>query len=67
MTITDDFARRFAQSWYQAWNAHDLDAIMAHYSPAIEHSSPFIKRYNDSDEMSIRGIDAVRDYWFTSG
>lgn len=63
MRITEDFARRFAQSWYAAWNAHDVDAIMAHYSAKIEHSSPFIKRYNNSDDASIVGSAGVKDYF----
>lgn len=44
--LTSKLASDFAQSWYEAWNAHDLDAIMAHYAPSIEHSSPFIARYH---------------------
>ena len=56
-------ARAFAASWYAAWNAHDLDAIMAHYAPTIEHSSPFIKRYNGTDDTSLRGSAAVREYF----
>lgn len=63
MRVNDAFARSFAQSWYAAWNAHDVDAIMAHYAPTIEHSSPFIKRYNNSDDASIRGVAGVRDYF----
>lgn len=63
MPITEQTAREFAASWYRAWNAHDVDAIMAHYTPEIEHSSPFIKRYNDSDDSALRGIPAVRDYF----
>lgn len=61
--ITRDQAGSFAASWYAAWNNHDLDAIMSHYAPQIEHSSPFIKRYNGSDDPSLRGIAAVRDYF----
>lgn len=60
---TPETARAFADRWYAAWNARDIDAIMACYEPAIEHSSPFIKRYNDSDDAWIKGIDAVRDYF----
>lgn len=63
MTTTESQARAFAASWYAAWNAHDIDAIMSHYAPNIEHSSPFIKRYNNSDDLSLKGIDAVRDYF----
>ena len=36
---------------------------MAHYAPTIEHSSPFIKRYNNSDDTSIKGIEGVKDYF----
>ncbi len=61
--LTPEDCRRFAEFWYAAWNAHDLDGIMSHYDPAIEHSSPFIKRYNNSDDVALRGIAAVRDYF----
>jgi len=61
--LTPESARSFADSWYHAWNAHALDAIMHHYAPTIEHSSPFIKRYNGTDDRSIRGIAPVRDYF----
>ncbi len=61
--LTPALAHAFAASWYAAWNAHDLDAIMACYDDAIEHSSPFIKRYNGTDDVAIRGIAGVRDYF----
>ena len=60
---TPETAAAFAQRWYAAWNARDIDAIMACYEPTIEHSSPFIKRYNGTDDTSLRGIVAVRDYF----
>src|SRR5205085_4449272 len=61
--LTPEQAQAFAASWYIAWNAHDLDAIMSHYDAVIEHSSPFIKRYNGTDDVSIKGVDAVREYF----
>jgi hypothetical protein len=61
--VSENRARAFAASWYAAWNAHDLDRIMAHYAPVIEHSSPFIKKYNGTDDASLRGAAAVRDYF----
>jgi hypothetical protein len=63
MPVTEAQAHSCAASWYAAWNAHDLDAIMSHYDGGIEHSSPFIKRYNGVDDTSIRGIAGVRDYF----
>mgnify|MGYP000266773893 CR=1 FL=1 len=61
--ITPEQSAEFAASWYAAWNAHDLDAIMSHYAPEIQHSSPFIKRYNGTDDLALSGIAAVRDYF----
>ena len=63
MRVDEVKAREFAASWYAAWNAHDIDRIMSHYAAGIEHSSPFIKRYNGTDDTSLKGIEAVRDYF----
>lgn len=63
MALTPTESQSFADSWYAAWNAHDIDAIMAHYDDAIQHSSPFIKRYNNSDDLALVGKPAVRDYF----
>lgn len=63
-----DSARAFAARWYAAWNAGDLDAIMACYHGTIEHTSPFVARFNagvpgGSTDGTLRGIDAVRAYF----
>ena len=63
MPLTPADTKAFADRWYAAWNAHDLDAIMACYEPTIRHSSPFIKRYNGTDDTFLDGIAAVRDYF----
>ncbi len=63
MPLTPLDAAAFAASWYTAWNHHSLDAIMDHYAPEIRHSSPFIKKYNGTDEPELIGIAAVRDYF----
>lgn len=61
--LTPEKAAAFAASWYAAWNAHDLAAIMSHYTDAIQHSSPFIKRYNGTDDVALVGKAAVEDYF----
>jgi hypothetical protein len=67
MTLTTAHAQAFADRWFRAWNAHSLDLILACYDPSIEHSSPFIKRYNDAvgrgDEPSVRGLKDLGDYF----
>lgn len=63
MPLTPSSTHTFATSWYAAWNAHNLNAIMSHYAPTIRHSSPFIKRYNGTDDLALEGLAAVRDYF----
>src|ERR1041385_3834080 len=62
--MDESFARTFASSWFAAWNAHDLDAMMAHYADGIVHSSPFIARYTgDPASRPLAGKAAVRAYF----
>lgn len=61
--MTPEAAKRFAERWYAAWNAHDLDGILACYAEGIEHSSPFIARYDKTQEAWVRGKEALRAYF----
>ena len=62
--LSPDAAKSFAASWTSAWNRHDLEAIMAHYAETIEHSSPFIARYNDDPTCApLRGKPNVAAYF----
>lgn len=62
--MDEAFARNFAASWFAAWNAHDLDAMMAHYADGIQHSSPFIARYNNDPTCApLQGKAVVRAYF----
>jgi ketosteroid isomerase-like protein len=53
-----DFARRY----YDAWNARDLDAILALYSEDIEFSSPYIAALGFSADGVIHGKPMLRAY-----
>jgi hypothetical protein len=73
--LTPQDAQRFASRWFSAWNAQNLDAIMACYAEGIEHSSPFIARFNAGiagaesgvqdgpSRGTLRGKPAVRAYF----
>ena len=56
-------AQRFAEEWYAAWNAHDLDAILDHYADDIEMSSPLVPALTGDDDSTIVGKDALRSYF----
>jgi ketosteroid isomerase-like protein len=61
--ITGDFARRFAEEWIAAWNAHDLNQILAHYADDFEMSSPFIAKVMGVPHGTLKGREAVGSYW----
>ncbi|MEI8247817.1 MAG: hypothetical protein WCI51_18415 [Lentisphaerota bacterium] len=37
-------ALEFATEWIAAWNSHDLNRVLSHYSEDFETSSPFIAK-----------------------
>ena len=57
------FAQRFAHDWVAAWNAHDLDAILAHYAEDFEMASPVIVHMQVNASGVLTGKSAVRAYW----
>ena len=52
-----------AQEWLAAWNAHDLEQILAHYSEDVELISPFVAKLTGKSEGVVRGKAALRDYF----
>lgn len=61
--IDASFAHRFAKKWVEAWNAHDLDRILAHYADDFEMASPFIVERMHEPSGRLGGKEAVRRYW----
>lgn len=57
------FARQFAADWIAAWNSHDLDRILSHYSDDFEMSSPLIVHAASEPSGKLRGKRAVGAYW----
>jgi ketosteroid isomerase-like protein len=56
-------AQKFAEAWVKAWNAHDLEAVLAHYSDDFEMSSPLILTHENEPTGTLRGKERVRAYW----
>ena len=61
--IDADAAQTFAREWVKAWNDHDLEAILAHYSDNVVFHSPRIRVVMGSDVDVLIGKAALRDYW----
>lgn len=52
-----------AQEWLNAWNRHDMEAIMAHYAEDIVFYSPIIQKINNDPQGCIRGKAALQAYF----
>ncbi len=56
-------AARFADDWYAAWNAHDLDRVISHYVDDVEFASPFIAALSDNPAGIVHGTTELRAYF----
>ena len=61
-TIDRKFAEDFAREWEKAWNAHDLEEILSHYSEDFQMTSPFIPTAMDESTGTLKGKDKVGEY-----
>jgi hypothetical protein len=61
--LTREFADRFAAKWIQAWNAHDLNLILSHYTDDFVMSSPRIAVVAGEPSGTLVGKPAIATYW----
>lgn len=61
--MTKDFAMQFAIEWVAAWNSHDLDKILSHYSEDFTIETPMAKKLYPGSDGIVAGKSEVRKYW----
>lgn len=61
--MTREEARKLANHWVAAWNAHDLEQIMTHYDDAVELTSPVAARLLGRPDGKINGKADLRAYF----
>lgn len=61
--MTGEEARKFANHWMAAWNAHDLEQILAHYDDAVELTSPVAARLLGRPDGKVSGKADLRAYF----
>lgn len=61
--IDKAFADHFAEEWVAAWNAHDLERVLAHYTEDFEMTSPVIIKVTGDASGTLRGKAKVAAYW----
>ncbi|MBW9214961.1 nuclear transport factor 2 family protein [Mumia sp. zg.B53] len=55
--------RAFADQWCAAWNAHDVEAVLAHFADDVVFSSPVAAALLPDSAGVLRGKGALRHYW----
>jgi hypothetical protein len=61
--IAKSDARKFAEEWIAAWNGHDLERVLSHYTEDFEMSSPFIAAFAGEPSGTLKGKARVGAYW----
>ena len=61
--LNAEWARKFAAEWIAAWNAHDLERILSHYTDDFEMQSPLIVERLGVSSGVLQGKAAIRPYW----
>ncbi|MGH3722536.1 MAG: nuclear transport factor 2 family protein [Mycobacterium sp.] len=57
---------KFSQDWFAAWNAHDVEAVLAHFHDDAVFTSPYGAEVAPGTGGVFRGKDAIRAYWATA-
>ena len=60
---SDEAGRSHAQDWIDAWNAHDLDRIMALYAAPLRFQSPLVVVRTGRPDGLITDLDSLRSYF----
>lgn len=53
----------FARAWVDAWNAHDVEAVLSHFAQDVVFTSPVAAQLFDDCDGVLRGKSALRAYW----
>jgi len=61
--VTEELAQRRAEAWVEAWNVHDLEAIMACYAAQPTLTSPRVVERLGLPDGTVRGREQLRNYF----
>lgn len=56
-------AQELAHEWVEAWNSHNLDAILSHYSDDVVLTSPIAVERLKDPSGTVRGKKALQEYF----
>ncbi|HRI25788.1 MAG TPA: nuclear transport factor 2 family protein [Ferruginibacter sp.] len=55
--------QQIAHNWFDAFNAHDIEMLLALYADDAEHYSPKLKLRQPETNGLIKGKPALRAWW----
>jgi hypothetical protein len=58
-SVTEDYAT----DWIAAWNAHDVDRVLAHYRDDVSFTSPFAVTLEGVRDGTLHGLSELRRYF----
>jgi len=61
--VTKEEAWKLAEEWVAAWNAHDLERIVAHYEDGVELTSPVAAQLLGIQGGKVVGKANLRAYF----
>ncbi len=61
--MTEAEAQEFASVWIAAWNSHDLEQVLGHYTDDVEVTSPLVEAVMGPGQTTVRGKHRLREYW----
>lgn len=65
-TFSKSEAMAFAEAWIAAWNAHDVDRVLSHYTDNFDFISPLAQELGFDPNGKVRGKERMREYWSTA-
>ena len=61
--MTTEQIKTIANKWFEAFNEHNLEKLLALYSDNAEHFSPKLKVHKPETLGLIKGKQALREWW----
>jgi ketosteroid isomerase-like protein len=61
--LTPSDTSDFAANWIAAWNAHDLERVLAHYREDVKFTSPFAVTLEGIPDGTLHGVAELRRYF----
>jgi hypothetical protein len=58
--------KTFSEKWVEAWNAHDIEAVLEHFHDDVVFTSPVAARVMPDTGGVVAGKDSLRHYWATA-